>query len=120
MNVLWVENHATFVRRTLSFLAGHAVTVVPSLAGARAALGRGTFDAVLVDFDLDDGKGVELVRELHTRPGRPLLNGTLLRSVANHFGGAVRPGPDRRPGPMRQRRGGSPAWAGGLNSSGLA
>jgi hypothetical protein len=27
---------------------------------------------VLVDFDLDDGKGTELVRELTSEPGRPV------------------------------------------------
>ena len=31
MNLLWVENHATFARTAArSFLAGHAVTVVPT------------------------------------------------------------------------------------------
>jgi CheY-like chemotaxis protein len=74
MNLLWVENHAPFVRVALrSFLTAHAVTVVPSLAAAREALARGRFDAVLVDFDLDDGKGVELVRQLVAAPDRPLL-----------------------------------------------
>jgi two-component system response regulator QseB len=74
MNLLWVENHAPFVHVALrSFLTAHTVTVVPSLAGARAALARDRFDAVLVDFDLDDGKGVELVRELVAATDRPLI-----------------------------------------------
>src|SRR5437763_5350189 len=72
MNVLWVENHPQFVRiAARQFLAGHAVTVVPSLAEARAALAGGSFEVVLIDFDLDDGKGEELVRELRPAPGRP-------------------------------------------------
>jgi DNA-binding response OmpR family regulator len=65
MRLLFVENHDVFaevVRRR--FLASHEVVVVPTLAGAREALGRSSFDVILVDFDLDDGKGVELVREL--------------------------------------------------------
>jgi len=46
------------------FLAGHEVTVVPSIGAARDAISRELFDAALVDFDLDDGKGDVLVREL--------------------------------------------------------
>jgi DNA-binding response OmpR family regulator len=65
MNILWVENHASFAQiAARQFLAGHIVTVVPSLAQARVALADGKFAVVLVDYDLDDGKGDELVREL--------------------------------------------------------
>lgn len=52
------------------FLGGHQLTVVPSVAGAKAALLAGEFDAVLVDYDLDDGKGTEVVaflRQLEPR-----------------------------------------------------
>jgi DNA-binding response OmpR family regulator len=65
MRLLMVENHAAFadvVRR--QFLGGHDVTLVPSLAEARERLRAAPFDALLVDFDLDDGKGDALVREL--------------------------------------------------------
>jgi CheY-like chemotaxis protein len=72
VRLLWVENHAVFVRMAgRQFLAGHEVVVVPSVAGARAALTTESFDAVLVDYDLDDGKGaevVELVRQMKARP----------------------------------------------------
>jgi CheY-like chemotaxis protein len=72
MRVLWVENHAIFARLTgRAFLAGHDLTIVPSLALAREALAARTFDAVLLDYDLDDGKGaslVELIRQLPTVP----------------------------------------------------
>jgi DNA-binding response OmpR family regulator len=62
---LLVENHATFAEIvTRQFLGGHDVRVVPSLAAARSELLAGAFDAVLVDYDLDDGKGDVLVREL--------------------------------------------------------
>jgi len=67
VRLLMVENHATFaeiVRR--QFLGAHEVVIVPSLAAARERLRGGVFDAVLVDFDLDDGKGDVLVRELKT------------------------------------------------------
>jgi DNA-binding response OmpR family regulator len=70
MRILWVENHASFVRVTLKqFLSEHAVTVVPSIAAARSALINDLFDIVLVDYDLDDGKGSELVAEVRQRRG---------------------------------------------------
>ena len=65
MKILFVENHAIFVKEVCRlFLSSHEVTVVPNLSGARSALATNTFDLVLVDYDLDDGKGDELVREL--------------------------------------------------------
>jgi DNA-binding NarL/FixJ family response regulator len=73
VNLLWVENHPSFTRYAKSFLAGHDVTIVPSLAAARDVLGGHRFDVVLVDFDLDDGKGADLVRELTSRPERPFV-----------------------------------------------
>jgi DNA-binding response OmpR family regulator len=73
MNLLWVENHPSFTRFARSFLAGYDVTVVPSLAAAREALTHAEFGVVLVDFDLDDGKGTELVGELAAAPRRPFV-----------------------------------------------
>lgn len=72
MKILWVENHAKFAQYTIrQFLNGYAVTVVPSLADARSVLAVASFDMVFVDFDLDDGKGVELVQALSLQPERP-------------------------------------------------
>ncbi|WP_164012111.1 response regulator [Pyxidicoccus trucidator] len=73
MRLLMVENHVTFaeiVRRQI--LGEHEVLIVPSLAAARERLREVRFDAVLVDFDLDDGKRDGLVRELKSvgYPGR--------------------------------------------------
>ena len=63
MRILSVENHPEFTSAvTSSFLADHEVVVVPTVAGARAVLRASRFDVVLVDYDLDDGKGDELVR----------------------------------------------------------
>jgi DNA-binding NarL/FixJ family response regulator len=71
VRLLWVENHGVFVRVAgREFLASHEVTVVASVAAAKAALTVQRFDALMVDFDLDDGKGtalVEFVRQLPTR-----------------------------------------------------
>lgn len=67
MRILYLENHAAFAQTVIAqFLGGHAVTVVTSLAAARAKLGEGGFDVLLVDYDLDDGKGDTLVKELTT------------------------------------------------------
>src|SRR5689334_18320947 len=72
VRLLWVENHAVFARMAgRQFLAGHELTVMPSVAAAKVALTGQSFDAVLVDFDLDDEKGdalVEFVRQLPVRP----------------------------------------------------
>jgi CheY-like chemotaxis protein len=71
VRLLWVENHAVFARMAgRQFLAAHELTVVPSLAAARAILESEAFDAVLLDYDLDDGKGVELVAFVRQRGDR--------------------------------------------------
>jgi DNA-binding response OmpR family regulator len=68
MRILFVENHAVFAHTVVEeFLGGLEVVIVPSLAEASQQLAAGAFEAVLVDFDLDDGKGVELVAELRRR-----------------------------------------------------
>jgi atypical dual specificity phosphatase len=73
MRILYVENHAVFAGNVISqFLSGHSVTVAPSLTGARRALDNGSFDILLVDYDLDDGKGDALVRELYAS-SKPML-----------------------------------------------
>lgn len=65
MNILYVENHSVFAENVKQqFLSRHCVTIVPSLSGARQKLASETFDILLVDYDLDDGKGDELINEL--------------------------------------------------------
>ena len=71
MRLLWVENHAVFTRMAgRQFLAAHELAVVPSLAAARVALTANQYDAVLLDYDLDDGKGVELMEAIRRLPER--------------------------------------------------
>jgi len=83
VNILYLENHAVFAEQvTRQFLAAHRVTVVPSLSAARIALSSGSFDLVLSDYDLDDGKGEEFVRECRTT--RPDL---LIIAVSAHEAG---------------------------------
>lgn len=65
MNILYVENHSVFAANVQRhFLSKHLVTVVPSLSAARKALCDNLYDLLLVDYDLDDGKGDTLVREV--------------------------------------------------------
>jgi CheY-like chemotaxis protein len=66
LRILYVENHPVFAANVISqFLSQHSVTVVPSLAEARRVLAAGSFDLLLVDYDLDDGKGDALVNQVH-------------------------------------------------------
>ncbi len=80
--VLLVENHAIFaatVSRT--FLGEFCVTTVASLEQARQALAT-PFDLLLVDYDLDDGKGDALVRELRLAGSRvPII------AISSHTAG---------------------------------
>jgi CheY-like chemotaxis protein len=81
-HVLLVDDSAT-VRTVIPFQlrdAGFRVTPVPSLDGARRALaqsrGRAPFDLAIIDVQLPDGNGLELVREIRAdaRHGRlPIL-----------------------------------------------
>ncbi len=65
MKILYIENHEVFASTvTRLFLAAHQVVVVPSLSAARQALAATSYDLALVDYDLDDGKGDEIVREI--------------------------------------------------------
>ncbi len=62
-----VENHRVFADTVAkAFLSSHEVSFAAGLTDARAALAIASFGAVLVDYDLDDGKGDILVRELRS------------------------------------------------------
>ena len=83
MNILYLENHAVFAEQvTRQFLRAHRVNVVPSLAAARSAMTSGGFDLVLSDYDVDDGKGDEFVRECRAAyPRMPII------AVSSHDAG---------------------------------
>jgi two-component system phosphate regulon response regulator PhoB len=44
--------------------AGHEVEVVPGIEDGRGALEKGRFDLVLLDVNLPDGCGLELIRSI--------------------------------------------------------
>ena len=74
MKILYVENHARFARIAIaSFLSAHDVEVQPSVVAALAALQNKVFDAILVDYDLDDGKGDVVVAVAATMQPRPRI-----------------------------------------------
>jgi CheY-like chemotaxis protein len=75
VNILYLENHAVFAELvSRQFLAGHRVTVVPSISAARIEISSGRYDLILSDYDLDDGKGEEFVRECRvSHPQLPVV-----------------------------------------------
>jgi atypical dual specificity phosphatase len=75
LRILYVEDRAEFAASVISrFLSQHSVTVALSLAEARQALAGGGFDLLLIDYDLDDGKGNALIREMREAgESRPAL-----------------------------------------------
>jgi DNA-binding NarL/FixJ family response regulator len=84
MNILYVEDHATFAGTVKQqFLSRHTVTVVPSLSAARQAMLGNTFDLLLVDYDLEDGKGDTLIRELAGSEYRAIAIGVSSHEAGN-------------------------------------
>jgi len=76
MRILFVENHHTFSSLVADkFLSAHEVLIVATLEHARLELSGDAWDVVLIDHDLDDGDGVELVRELDRLSQRPYIIG---------------------------------------------
>jgi CheY-like chemotaxis protein len=62
MRILFVEDHREFARSvTEQFLAGHDVTLAPTVAEARSRLAAERYDVLLVDHDLPDGIGPEVI-----------------------------------------------------------
>ena len=63
LKILFVENHLTFGEIVRDrFLSEHAVTIVPSIEQAVPQIDEQDYDLILVDYDLDDGKGDQVVR----------------------------------------------------------
>jgi CheY-like chemotaxis protein len=86
MLILYVENHEVFARITASqFLAEHDVTVVATVAEAKTHLQQHSYGLVLVDYDLDDAKGDELVRWIRQRGYRAHIVAVSAKDEANQF-----------------------------------
>ena len=86
MKILWVENNDRFVAVAIPvFLSEHEVTIQPSLSEARTALDQSAFDVVMVDYDLDDGKGTDLLPALTALEVRP----TIIAVSSHEMGNAL-------------------------------
>jgi DNA-binding response OmpR family regulator len=93
LRVLLVENHELFARTVVeAFLSDCDVTVCGSVDAATRLASAEQYDAILVDYDLDDGKGDEVVRRLRGGGSRARIiaisardegNEALLRAGAN-------------------------------------
>jgi DNA-binding response OmpR family regulator len=84
MKILYVENHAVFAKQvTAQFLSPHEVMVVPSLALAREAFRGSNYHLFLVDYDLDDGKGDEFVREVRVAAPKLAIIGVSSHELGN-------------------------------------
>ena len=84
MRILYAENHARFAKVTAQeFLSSHEVVIVASLAAARLALAHGDFEAVLLDYDLDDGKGDALIDLIQGQSARPIIIATSSHKAGN-------------------------------------
>ncbi len=86
--VLLIEDHALF-RESLALLLEWRLQVesvqAGSLAEGRRVLGavNGAADFAIIDLDLPDGDGSELIEQLHeTRPDVPILAFTADQSMA--------------------------------------
>ena len=67
MKILFVENHQVFAETVVAqFLPDDAVTIAATVFEAFDLVRSGSFDAVLVDYDLDDFKGDAFVRRLRS------------------------------------------------------
>lgn len=84
MRILFVENHAEFAKTVIdAFMGAHDVVVCPFVSEALALFAGGGFEAVLVDYDLDDGKGDELVRALRLKGARAPIIATSAHDRGN-------------------------------------
>lgn len=72
MDILYVENHAGFAKSVIQmFLHEHKVTVCPTVVEAIVHLKQSDWDVVIVDYDLDDGKGdqvAQFAKDLQPKP----------------------------------------------------
>jgi DNA-binding response OmpR family regulator len=67
VRILFVENHPVFAELvSKQFLAEHEVVILSKISEARSLIAESNFDAVLVDYDLDDGKGTLMVEFLRS------------------------------------------------------
>ena len=92
MKILYVENHESFISVVKEeFMAEHEVIVTGSVSEAKRIFDK-SFNLVLCDYDLDDGKGADFVKFLrHKESSVPVVavsshnegNEALIKAGAN-------------------------------------
>lgn len=83
MHILWVEDNERMIVAARRFLAGHEVTVAESLADARHCLATASFELVLLDYDLPDGKGCDLFDAIRAASPTPAVVAASSHAVGN-------------------------------------
>ena len=84
MRILLVENHPIFATTVRTeFLCDHDVHIAGTVAEALDTLDAARFDAVLVDYDLDDAKGDAFIRGARDRGHRTPLIAISAREEGN-------------------------------------
>ena len=86
LRILLVDDHEDTARAMRRLLAGlgYDVCVAHTVAAALETYGQDHFDLLISDIGLPDGSGVDLIREIHSRPqtngsaSRPPLRGIAL------------------------------------------
>src|SRR5688572_8751904 len=65
LSVLLLEDEVLLRKRLAAFLEqeGAEVTAVATIAAARQAIENSSFDAALIDVNLPDGRGTDLLRD---------------------------------------------------------
>ena len=65
MKILFVENHEAFLKIVIKqFLSEHEIKIAPNMSDAWNLFCAERFDIILMDYDLDDGKGSVLVERI--------------------------------------------------------
>jgi DNA-binding response OmpR family regulator len=64
--ILYVEDHKLFGETISRLLSDYEVTIMPTLAKGLACARQEKFDLYLLDFNLPDGDGIELCRQIKT------------------------------------------------------
>ncbi|MDP3072159.1 MAG: sigma-54 dependent transcriptional regulator [Opitutaceae bacterium] len=84
LSVLLLEDEVLLRKRLQGFLEkeGAEVTAVPEVAAARQALESMAFDAALIDVNLPDGRGTDLLREKRFAPTTTVIVMTAEGGVA--------------------------------------
>lgn len=103
--LLMIEDDAKLAAMVADYLGGHAMTVTRKATGADGleALGRGGFDALILDVMLPDLDGLEVCRRVRERSDVPILMLTAKGDDADRIVGLELGADDYLPKPFNPR-----------------